>query len=78
MPRDKLIEVGSEMVLHARDVTDQLAAVAISMRVYQAVLDGIRCFAAIPPRTAPTCPGATIDSLMHDDGATLPIWITSA
>ncbi len=51
--RDKLIKIGGKMVRHARYVTFQLAEVAIPRRLYRAILERIRRFAAIPPRAAP-------------------------
>jgi hypothetical protein len=51
--REKLIKIGAKMVHHARYVTCQLAEVAIPRRVYRAILNRIRRFAAIPPRAAP-------------------------
>ena len=51
--RDKLIKIGGKMVQHARYVTFQLAEVAIPRRLYRAILDRIRRFAAIMPRAAP-------------------------
>ena len=52
--RDRLIKIGSKMVRHARYVTFQLAQVAMPRRLYRAILDRIRRFAAIDPRAAPT------------------------
>ncbi len=51
--RDKLIKIGGKMVRHARYVIFQLAEVAIPRRLYRAILERIRRFAAIPPRAAP-------------------------
>ncbi len=51
--RDKLIKIGGKRVRHARYVTFQLAEVAIPRRLYRAILDRIRSFAAIMPRAAP-------------------------
>lgn len=51
--RDKLIKIGGKMVHHARYVTFQLAEVAVPRRLYRAILDRIRRFAAILPRAAP-------------------------
>lgn len=51
--RDKLIKIGSKRVCHARYVIFQLAEVAIPRRLYRAILDRIRRFAAIMPRAAP-------------------------
>ena len=51
--RDKLVKIGSRIVHHARYVTFQLAEVTVPRRVYRAILDRIRRFAAIPPRAAP-------------------------
>ena len=52
--REKLIKIGAKMVHHARYVTFQLAEVAIPRRLYRAILDRIRRFAAIMPRASPT------------------------
>jgi len=51
--RDKLVKIGSKIVHHARYVMFQLAEVAAPRRLYRAILDRIRHFAAIPPRAAP-------------------------
>ena len=51
--RDKLIKIGGKMVRHARYVIFQLAEVAISRRLYRAILERIRRFAAIMPRASP-------------------------
>ncbi|OHB67707.1 MAG: transposase [Planctomycetes bacterium RBG_13_60_9] len=51
--RDKLIKIGSKIVHHARYATFQLAEVAVPRRLYRAILERIRRFAAIPPRAAP-------------------------
>ena len=51
--RDKLIKIGGKMVHHARYVTFQLAEVAVPRRLYRAILDRIRRFAATLPRAAP-------------------------
>ncbi len=51
--RDKLVKIGGKAVYHARYVTFQLAEVAVPRRLYRAILDRIRRFAAIPPRAAP-------------------------
>ena len=51
--REKLIKIGCKMVRHARYVTFQLAEVAIPRRLYRAILERIRRFAAIMPRAAP-------------------------
>ena len=51
--RDKLIKIGAKMVRHARYVIFQLAEVAISRRLYRAILERIRRFAAIMPRASP-------------------------
>lgn len=51
--RDKLVNIGSKIVHHARYVTLQLAEVAVSRGLYRAIVDRIRRFAAIPPRAAP-------------------------
>ena len=50
----KLIKTGAKVVHHARHVIFQLAEVAISRRLYRAILDWIRRFAAITPRASPT------------------------
>ena len=52
--RGKLITIGAKMVHHTRYVTFQLAEVAIPSRLYRAILDQIRRFAAIMPRASPT------------------------
>ena len=52
--REKLIKIGAKMVHHARYVPFQLAEVAIPRRLYRAILDRIRRFAAITPRASPT------------------------
>ena len=52
--REKLIKIGAKMVHHARYVTFQLAEGAIPRRLYRAILDRIRRFAAITPRASPT------------------------
>ena len=44
-----LVKIGSKIVHHARYVTFQLAEVAVPRRLYRAILDRIRRFAAIPP-----------------------------
>ena len=51
--RDKIIKIGAKVVRHARYVIFQLAEGAIPRRLYRAILDRIRRFAAIPPRAAP-------------------------
>jgi hypothetical protein len=51
--RDKLVKIGSKIVHHARYVMFQLAEVAVPRRLYRAILDRIRRFAAISPRAAP-------------------------
>ena len=51
--RDKLIKIGGKRVRHARYVIFQLAEVAISRRLYRAILERIRRFAAIMPRASP-------------------------
>ena len=51
--RDKLVKVGGKVVYHARYVTFQLAEVAVPRRLYRAILDRIRRFAAVSPRAAP-------------------------
>jgi hypothetical protein len=51
--RDKLIKIGSKTVYHARYVTLQLAEVTVPRRLFRAILDRIRRFAAVPPRPAP-------------------------
>jgi hypothetical protein len=51
--RDKLVKIGGKVVYHARYVTFQLAEVAVPGRLYRAILDRIRRFAAISPRAAP-------------------------
>ncbi len=51
--RDKLIQIGAKVVHHARYVTFQLAEVAVPRRLYRAVLERIRRFAAQAPRAAP-------------------------
>jgi hypothetical protein len=50
---DKLIKVGAKVVRHARYVTFQPAEVAVPRRLYGAILERIRRFAATPPRAAP-------------------------
>ncbi len=51
--RDKLIKIGAKVVRHARYVTFQLAEVAVPRRLYRAILERIRRFAAQSPRAAP-------------------------
>ncbi len=51
--RDKLIKIGAKVVHHARYVTFQLAEVAVPRRLYRAILERIRRFAALPPRASP-------------------------
>jgi len=51
--RDKLVKIGCKIVYHARYVTFQLAEVAVPGRLYGAIVDRIRRFAAISPRAAP-------------------------
>jgi hypothetical protein len=55
--RDKLIKIGAKVVRHARYVTFQLAEVAVPRRLYRAILERIRRFAATPPRAAPARQG---------------------
>ena len=50
--RDKLIKIGAKVVHHARYVTFQLAEVAVPRRLYRGILERIRRFAALSPRTA--------------------------
>ena len=50
----KLIKTGAKVVHHARYVIFQLAEVAIPRRLYRAILDRIRRFAAITPRASST------------------------
>ena len=52
--REKLIKIGAKVVHHARYVTFQLAEVAVPRRLYRAILERIRRFAALPPRASPT------------------------
>ena len=52
--RDKLIKIGAKVVYHARYITFQLAEVALPRRLYRTILQRIRRFAAMQPRTAPT------------------------
>jgi hypothetical protein len=52
--RDKLINIGGKMVHHARHLTFQLAEVAVPRRLYRAILERVRRFAAIMPMAAPT------------------------
>ncbi len=51
--RDKLIKIGAKVVHHARYVTFQLAEVAVPRRLYLAILERIRRFAALSARAAP-------------------------
>ena len=51
--RDKLIKIGAKVIHHARYVTFQLAEVAVPRRLYRAILERIRRFAALSPRAAP-------------------------
>ena len=51
--RDKLIKIGAKVVHHSRYVTFQLAEVAVPRRLYRAVLERIRRFAALSARAAP-------------------------
>jgi hypothetical protein len=51
--REKLIKIGAKVVHHARYVTLQLAEVAIPRRLYGAILERIRRFAARPATAAP-------------------------
>ncbi len=51
--RDKLIKIGAKVVHHARYVTFQLAEVAVPRRLYRAILERIRRFAALSARAAP-------------------------
>ena len=51
--RDKLIRIGAKMVRHARYITFQPADVAVPRRLYRAILNRIRRFAAITPTAAP-------------------------
>ena len=48
--RDKLIKIGAKVVHHARYVTFQLAEVAVSRRLYRAILERIRRFAVLLDR----------------------------
>jgi hypothetical protein len=50
--REKLIKIGAKVVHHARYVTFQLAEVAIPRRLYGAILERIRRFAARPVTAA--------------------------
>jgi hypothetical protein len=52
--REKLIKIGAKVVRHAKYVTFQIAEVAVPRRLYRAILDRIRRFAAISPRAAPS------------------------
>ncbi|NLZ03807.1 MAG: hypothetical protein GXY19_01375 [Phycisphaerae bacterium] len=69
--RDKLVKIGCKIVYHARYVTFQLAEVAVPGRLYRAILDRIRRFAAISPRAAPIWPGAGGHNLTKGQGAPL-------
>ena len=51
--RGRLIKIGAKVVRHARHVTFQLAEVAVPRRLYRAILERIRRFAALSPRAAP-------------------------
>ena len=51
--RDRLVKIGCKVVYHARYVTFQLAEVAVSRRLYRAILDRIQRFANICPRAVP-------------------------
>lgn len=53
MLRGKLIKIGNKMLWHARYVPFPLAGLTILRRLYQTILDRIRRFTAIPPRTTP-------------------------
>tara|TARA_Y100000588_G_scaffold313056_1_gene339996 strand:- start:1642 stop:1827 length:186 start_codon:yes stop_codon:yes gene_type:complete len=51
--REKLIKIGAKVVRHAKYVTFQMAEVAVPRRLYRAILERIRRFAAISPRPTP-------------------------
>ena len=54
MLRNKLIKIGAKVIHHARYVTFHLAEVAVSRRLYGAILERVRRFATLSPRAAPT------------------------
>ncbi len=58
--RDKLIKIGAKVVHHARYVTFQLAEVAVPRRLYRAILERIRRFAALSARAAPVLQVRTV------------------
>ena len=51
--RDKLIKIGAKVVPHPQYVMLQLADVAVPRRLYRAILERVRRFAALSPRAAP-------------------------
>ena len=51
--REKLIKIGAKVVRHAKYVTFQMAEVAVSCRLYRAILERIRRLAALSSRAAP-------------------------
>jgi hypothetical protein len=46
--REKLVKIGAKVIRHSRYVTFQLAEVAVSRRLFAAILDRIALL-AIPP-----------------------------
>ena len=51
--REKLMKIGARVVRHAKYVTFQIAEVAAPRRLYRAMLERIRRFAALSVRAAP-------------------------
>ena len=51
--REKLIKIGAKVVRHAKYVTFQMAEVAVSCRLYRAILERIRRLAALSSRASP-------------------------
>ena len=51
--REKLIKIGAKVVRHTKYVTFQMAEVAVSCRLYRAILERIRRLAALSSRASP-------------------------
>jgi hypothetical protein len=50
--REKLVKIGAKVTRHARYITFQLAEVAVSQRLFAAILDRIALLAIPPPGVA--------------------------
>ena len=53
--REKLVKIGAKVVRHAKYVTFQLAEVAVTRRLFAAILPRIVCLAIPPPCVVGPC-----------------------